>query len=59
MQANFLVFVFHFFFFKIALFIIIKSYLDIICRINAHAGLVKGVAWDPVGTYFASQVTII
>ncbi len=32
---------------------------DILCRINAHAGLVKGVAWDPVGTYFASQVLLI
>lgn len=31
------------------------SIKDILCRINAHAGLVKGVAWDPVGTYFASQ----
>ena len=29
---------------------------DIIHRINAHAGMVKGVAWDPVGNYFASQV---
>ena len=33
-----------------------KFFLEIISRINAHAGLVKGVAWDPVGTYFASQV---
>ena len=30
--------------------------LEIINRIEAHAGLVKGVAWDPVGVYFASQV---
>lgn len=29
---------------------------DIITRINAHNGFVKGVAWDPVGTFFASQV---
>jgi hypothetical protein len=32
--------------------------LEIINRIEAHAGLVKGVAWDPVGVYFASQVYI-
>lgn len=31
---------------------------DIVCRINAHAGLVKGVAWDPAGVYFASQVKL-
>ena len=26
-----------------------------ITRINAHEGFVKGVAWDPVGVFFASQ----
>lgn len=30
---------------------------DIIKRINAHSGLVKGVVWDPIGEYFASQVS--
>ena len=34
----------------------IWNIVDIIYRINAHAGLVKGVAWDPVGNYLASQV---
>lgn len=29
---------------------------DILQRINAHAGMVKGVTWDPVGEYLASQV---
>jgi WD40 repeat protein len=29
---------------------------EIVQRINAHAGLVKGVTWDPAGQFIASQV---
>jgi len=26
-------------------------------RINGHEGFVKGVTWDPVGNYLATQVS--
>lgn len=29
--------------------------VDIIARLTGHTGLVKGVTWDPVGQYLASQ----
>ena len=27
--------------------------------LKGHTGLVKGVTWDPVGTYLASQVSVL
>lgn len=31
-------------------------FLEIIAVLKGHTGLVKGVSWDPVGKYIASQV---
>ena len=33
----------------------IKYVLDIVTMIKGHTGMVKGVTWDPVGKYLASQ----
>ena len=30
-------------------------YVDIVAKLTGHTGLVKGVTWDPVGQYLASQ----
>ena len=31
--------------------------VEVKAKITSHIGMVKGVAWDPVGKYLASQVS--
>jgi protein HIRA/HIR1 len=33
----------------------VKQIIEFICRLTGHKSWVTGVAWDPIGTYVASQ----
>ena len=39
------------------LFLLFKSYFfsDVVTVLKGHSGMVKGITWDPVGKYLASQ----
>lgn len=40
----------------IAAFIYFGKKIDRVIMLNEHQGFVKGLTWDPVGKYLASQV---
>lgn len=42
----------------INMFYLLQNVTEQLAVLRGHTGLVKGVTWDPVGKYLASQVSL-